>query len=88
MKLVRAKSEEGYKSQEEYQNTDKIVKMSAKQDNRKYIESIADEAENAIKHGDYRTVYQITNKLCGAHTAQNIPVTAKKAMLLKLKRNN
>ena len=45
--------------------------MSAKQDKRKYIESMANEAENAAKHGDYRTVYQITNKLCGAYTAQN-----------------
>ena len=29
---------------------------------------MADEAENTAKDGDYRTVYQITNKLCGAHT--------------------
>ena len=62
MKLLSATSEEVYKNiKTEYQNADKIVKRSAKQDKRKYIESMADEAENAAKHGDYRTVYQITN---------------------------
>ena len=44
---------------------------------------MADEAENAAKHGDYRTVYQITNKLCEAHTAQNIPVKDKEGNTLK-----
>ena len=38
---------------------------------------MADEAEDAAKHGDYRIVYQIPNKLCGAHVAQNIPVKDK-----------
>ena len=44
---------------------------------------MADEAENAVKHGDYRTVYQITNKLCGAHTTQDIPVKDKEGNTLK-----
>ena len=44
---------------------------------------MADEAENAAKHGDYHTVYQIINKLCGAHMAQNIPVKDKKGNALK-----
>ena len=44
---------------------------------------MADEAENAAKHGDYRTVYQITNKLRGAHMAQNIPVKDKESTALK-----
>ena len=44
---------------------------------------MADEAVNAAKHGDYRTVYQITNKLCRAHTAQNIPVKDKEGNALK-----
>ena len=57
--------------------------MSAKQIKRKYIESMADEADNATKHGDYRTVYQITNKLCGAHMAQNIPIKDKEGNALK-----
>ena len=35
------------------------------------------------KHGNYCTVYQITNKLCGAHKAQNIPVKDKESMVLK-----
>ena len=47
-------------------------------------ESMADEAENAAKHGDYCTVYQNTNKLCGgAHMAQNIPVKDKEGNVLK-----
>ena len=45
--------------------------------------ALADEAENAAKHGDYCTVYQITNKLCGAHAAQNIPVKDKEGNVLK-----
>ena len=69
MKLLSATSEEVYKNiKTEYQNADKILKRSAKQDKHKYIESMADEAEsmadeaeNAAKHGDYRTVYPITN---------------------------
>ena len=44
---------------------------------------MADEAENAAKHGDYRTVYQLTYMLCGAHTAQNIPVKDKEGNTLK-----
>ena len=44
---------------------------------------MADEAENAAKHGEYRTVHQIINKLCGAHTAQNIPVKDKEGNALK-----
>ena len=84
VKLLSATSEEVYKNiKTEYQNADKIVKNSAKQDKRKYKESMADEAENAAKHGDYRTVYQITNKLCGAHMAQNIPVKDKEGNFLK-----
>ena len=78
MKLLSATSEKVYKNiKTEYQNADKIIKRSAKQYKRKYIESMADDAEHAAKHGDYRTVYQITNKLCGAHTTQNIPVKDK-----------
>ena len=90
MKLLSATSEEVYKNiKTEYQNADKIMKTSAKQDKHQYIESMADEAEsmadkaeNADKHGDHCTVYQITNKLCGAHTAQNIPVKDKEGNAL------
>ena len=47
VKLLSATSEEVYKNiKTEYQNADKIVKRSAKQDKRKYIESMADEAES------------------------------------------
>ena len=44
---------------------------------------MADEAENAAKHDDYRTVYQITNKLCRAQKAQNITVKDKEGNALK-----
>ena len=57
--------------------------MSAKQDKQKYIESMLNEAEITAKHGNYSTVYQITNKLCGEHTAQNIPVKDKEGNALK-----
>ena len=84
VKLLSATSEEVYNNiNTEYQNADKTVKKSAKQDKRIYIENMADEAENAAKHGYYSTVYQITNKLCGVHTAQNIPVKDKEGVVLK-----
>ena len=45
MKLISTTSEAVYKNiKTEYQNADKIVKKSAKQDKRKYIESMAYEA--------------------------------------------
>ena len=64
------------------------MKKSAKEDKCKYIESMADEAENAAKLGDYHTVYQITNKLCGVYMPQNIPVKDKEGNALTTKRNN
>ena len=39
--------------------------------------------QKTAKYGVYHTVYQITNKLCGAHTVQNIPVKDKEGNALK-----
>ena len=52
-----------------YRVKSREVKNSARNDKRRFIESKAQEAEDAEKRGDTRTLYKITRELTGSRTA-------------------
>ena len=52
-----------------YKEKSKEVKKSARNDKRRYIEGKAQEAEDAEKRGDTKTLYKITRELTSSRTA-------------------
>ena len=60
-----------------YSELDKQVKRQAKRDKKLYIERLADEAEEAAKGQDLKTLYQITKTLKGSFNSGDGPVKDK-----------
>ncbi|VDI72780.1 Hypothetical predicted protein [Mytilus galloprovincialis] len=65
------------KLQIEYSELNKEVKKKARKDKLQYIEGLANEAEEACKHGELSTVYKITKQLCGKSNNNDTPVLSK-----------
>lgn len=82
-KINNAKSERIQISlQKEYTSKDKEVKQKAKADRKKYLETLAEEAETAASKGQLSTVYRITKQLSGKLTSSNIPCKSKDGKVL------
>ena len=58
----------------EYSNLDKAVKRMAKADKKSFVDSLADEAEQAAGRRDLRLLYSITRTLNGKYTHSNVLV--------------
>ena len=58
------------------------VKKQLRADKRHYINTIAEEAEEAAGKGDLKTLYATTRLLSGRHTNPNRPVRDKEGKLL------
>ena len=70
------------KLQSSYKIKDKEVKRNARKDRRIFIDAMAREAEEAANRGEMRTVYKITNQLCGTTRTPNTQVKDKQGKLL------
>ncbi|CAG2254605.1 unnamed protein product [Mytilus edulis] len=70
------------KLQKEYSELNKEVKKKARKDKLQYIEGLANEAEEACKHGELSTVYKITKQLCGKSNNNDTPVLSKNGEVL------
>nr|CAH8838004.1 unnamed protein product [Trichobilharzia regenti] len=57
-----------------YNTLNKRVKKSAREDKRKYYETMANEAEQAAGKGDLATLYQTTRNLSGKRSTQIKPI--------------
>ena len=57
-----------------YQKADKEIKFGAKADKRKYIYSLATEAQSAANKCDQAAVYNITTRLCDKSSNRNVPI--------------
>ena len=65
-----------------YNNKDKEVKKSARNDKRNWINTQASKAEAAAQRGDMRTVYNAVKTLSGVQTRPNLPVLAKDGCII------
>ena len=65
------------KAQEEYTNVNRTVKRCIKADKRKYIDNLAEEAEEAARKGNMKQLYDITRKLSGKYCRPERPVKDK-----------
>ena len=52
------------KAQNDYREKDKKVKRSLRKEKRDWINSVAQEAEDAVSQGQMRGVYEATRRLC------------------------
>ena len=64
-------------AREEYAEADRKVKRSAKEDKRKYMDSVASEAEQASYHGNMKELYSSIKKLSGKFKSSELPVKDK-----------
>ena len=64
-------------AQAEYTKAHKEVKRSVKKDKRDYIDSLAQEAEEAAYHGNMKDLYMTTKKLAGKYSRPERPVKDK-----------
>ena len=60
-----------------YTKTDREVKRLAKVDKKAYVERLADEAEEAARRQDLKTLYRITKTLSRRYINNNVPVKDK-----------
>ena len=64
-----------------YTKTDREVKRLAKVDKKAYVERLADEAEEAARIQDLKTLYRITKTLSGRYINNNVPVKDKEDII-------
>nr|KAG5689204.1 hypothetical protein BaRGS_014860 [Batillaria attramentaria] len=65
------------KTQKDYTEANKRVKRSARIDKRNYIDSLAEEAEEAAAKGNLKQLYDTTKKLSGKYSKPERPVKDK-----------
>nr|KAG5711942.1 hypothetical protein BaRGS_026383 [Batillaria attramentaria] len=65
------------KAQEEYTAADREVKRSIRKDKRDYIDNLASQAEEAVRQGNLKDLYQVTKKLAGKFQQTDKPVKDK-----------
>ena len=66
----------------EYAELNKAVKKSAREDKRQFMEELAETAEVAASKNEMRTVYKITQQICGNKQHKSIRVKDKQGNLL------
>jgi len=69
-------------AQVEYTTANKNVKQSVKADKRKFIENLADEAEEASQKGNMKELYDTTKKLTGKYNKADRPIKDKEGNTL------
>ena len=62
---------------QEYTEANREVKNSLRSDKRKFMEDIAETAEQAVAMGNMKEVYDATKKLCGKYSRPEVPVKNK-----------
>ena len=81
--LNDARTRQGKREANRYYNEkNREVKKSCRKDKRNLIESIAQEAEDAAKNNDLRTLYMTTRKLSGIRCNRNRPIRSENGTLL------
>lgn len=65
------------KAQQEYTKINKLVKQEIKKDKQAYMETLADEAEEASHKGNLRELYSVIRRLSGRHNKPERPVKDK-----------
>ena len=80
--LNDARTRQGKREANRYYKKNREVKKSCRKDKRNLIESIAQEAEDAAKNNDLRTLYMTTRKLSGIRWNQNRPIRSENGTLL------
>ena len=68
------------KAQEEYTTANKHAKKSIREDRRKFIDNLAEEAEQACKEGKMKKLYDTTKMLSGRYNNPERPVRTKKVI--------
>ena len=87
-KLNAAKSDRlKDKLKTDYTVKDKDIKKSAKQDKRKYVEDLAEKAQEASVKGDLRKMYKITKQLSGSKQIHSKAVRGKDGTILTAERD-
>ena len=66
----------------EYAELNKMVKKSARSDKRQFLEDMAKATEIAASKNEKRTVYKITQQICGEKRHNNILVKDKQGTML------
>ena len=69
-------------AQELYNNKDKEVKKGCRDDKRKHVEQLADDAETACSKGDIEPLYNITRQLSGKTSNSDTPVKDKNGNII------
>ena len=70
------------KRQKEYWSVNKGVKKSAREDKRKLIQNMAEEAEQAAGQNNMKRLYEITRTLSGKNANHNKPIRDKNGKLI------
>ena len=70
------------RTQQEYENKDRVEKRSARKDKGIFTEKLASEAEEAAEKREFSTVYKITKQFCGNNTNHNMPVKGKQGKVI------
>ena len=87
-KLNAAKSDRlKDKLKADYTSKDKEIKKSAKEDKKKYVEDLAEKAQEASERGDLRKMYKITKQLSGKSQPQSAAVKDKNGLILTAERD-
>lgn len=72
----RTRSGKG-KAQKEFNAANKVTKKSIREDRRKYVDDLAEEAERASQEGNMKQLYDTTKKLSGKYNRPERPVKDK-----------
>ena len=87
-KLNAAKSDRlKVKLKSDYTAKDKQIKKSAREDKKRFVEDLAEKAQEASVRGDLRKMYQITKQLCGKNQPHNSAVKDKNGKILTAERD-
>ena len=87
-KLIEARSERlGESYQQQYGEADRQIKHLTRADKRAYIDDLAAEVQDAVKHNQQGTVYKTTKLIFGKHQAHvNTIIKDKQGSLLMTER--
>ncbi len=63
IQILNTRSERIQQPKEEYREIDRLVKRETREDKRDYFEKMANDAENAARHGHMNKIYAITREI-------------------------
>jgi hypothetical protein len=70
---------------DKYREANIKVKKSARKDKRRYIDGLAQQAEDAARQGNQSTLYKITRNLCNNKRTSSLPIKDKNGKMLTSK---